>query len=698
MKLYKSLLAVMTATAAMTAMTGCDNDFDYPYVEVPHATIEANTTIAQVKETYWSDDRNYATEIGTDANGEHIIIAGRVINNCASGNIYKSLIIQDKTAAMAISLNESSMSTYYKVGQEVVIDLTSMYIGKYNGLQQLGKPEVYQDGYEVTFMELEDFQAHAQVNGLPDKADLDTLTVTMDEINALTTPAEISSMQSRLVRFNNVHFQGGGSLKFCDPSASTNRTLIDETGNRMTVRMSNYATFSQNTLPADNGDLVCILSYYGTGWQLLIRDLSDCIGFTMNENEGGDTPAVPEANTTVDQIVAKYWKDDLNYATQIGKNDKGEDEIITVRVISSDQTGQNYMQLFAQDATGALMFAISQKNMYQAYPMGQAINVNLTGLYIGRRQGLLQVGVEGSYNGIPQPDRMDEAIWATHATVTGSPATGDIKVYDATIDDIAANPAKWSDQIVKLTGVHFANGGKQTFVVGGENTNQELIDASGKKIIVRTSAYANFKDETLPSGTGNVTALVTYYNSTPQLVLNFSTDCTGFDGTNPGTTPGGDNPPVPTGTASFKKVTSITSGKSYVFVHNGQVGTAIKETYSFGRLALANPASVNGDILTTDAVNAITISAVEGGYTLVDAYGRYLGMDNDATHTSNFQLYSAFQEGCTWTATPENGRFKFISTLRPELVIGQTGTFTNIAPAPLTSEDLNYPELYEKVD
>ena len=108
-------------------------------------------------------------------------MAGRVTNNCASGNVYKSLIIQDETAALAISLNESDMSQYYKVGQEVVIDLTGMSIGKYNGLQQIGEPEVYQDGYEVTFLDSDKFKEHAQVNGLPDMSLVDTLTTTMDD-------------------------------------------------------------------------------------------------------------------------------------------------------------------------------------------------------------------------------------------------------------------------------------------------------------------------------------------------------------------------------------------------------------------------------------------------------------------------------------------------------------------------------------
>lgn len=688
-------MAVLATAVAATVFTGCDDDFDCPPVVVPVATMEANTTIAEVKAAYWSDDRNYADTILAKDNGEHIIVAGRVTNNCASGNIYKSLIIQDETAALAISLNEADIATYYKVGQEVVIDLTDLQIGKYNGLQQLGKAQVYQSGYEVTFMDYDLFTQHAQVNGLPEMEKLDTATVTMDEVMALSTPEELQKWQSRLVRFDNVEFQGGGSLTFSDASGSTNRTLIDANGNRMTVRNSNYATFAGNMLPKGKGSVVCILSYYGTGWQLLLRSLSDCIGFEDAGTGSEPTPPAAEANTTLEALISKYWQDDLNYATEIGKNDKGEDEIVTVRVTSSDKTGNIYKQLFVQDETAAIMFAVNDSKLYQSYPYGQTINVNMTGMYIGRRQGLLQVGVLGNYNGTPQPDRMEPGEFALHARTTGSATPEQVSVAAASID-MLGDARKWSDKIVRLSGVHFKNGGTGKFIEGGQNTSQDIVDAQGRTIILRTNSYATFKDQTLPKGVGDVVAIVTYYNSTPQLVISDVTDCQGFDGSD---TPGGDTPTpdVPTGTATFKKVSSITSGNTYVFVINGQLGTAINATYGYGRLALAN-VNISGDQLTTDAVNGIVITAVDGGYTLVDAYGRFLGLDSDPTHTSNFQLYTAMQDGCTWTGTPEGQTVKFVNVLRPELVIAQQGTYTNIAPAPLTGEGLSFPDIYEKVD
>ena len=51
------------------------------------------------------------------------------------------------------------------------------------------------------------------------------------------------------------------------------------------------------------------------------------------------------------------------------------------------------------------------------------------------------------------------------------------------------------------------------------NVNRTLIDRSGKTIIVRTSSYAKFAGRSLPQGSGDFVGIVTYFNTTPQLLL-----------------------------------------------------------------------------------------------------------------------------------------------------------------------------------
>lgn len=297
MNLYKMFLGGILAAAAACGFTACDGDPELPPVFAPEATIEANTTILEMKTQYWSSDRNYADTVGLTPDGKHVIVSGRVISCDSTGNIYKSLIIQDKTAAMAISIDTTKLYMNYPVGEEVLIDLTGCYVGKYNGLFQMGKPNPYNGTYEISFMKYSAFAAVSQRNGLPNVNDIDTLTTTIEQINNWTSEADIIKNQSRLIRLDSVSFVGGGTLTWADNGNNVNRSLRDKNGQTLTVRNSGYASFGRDVMPAGTGSVVCILSYYGTGWQLLFRTALDCFGFDgvpTGDTPGTVTPDLPD--------------------------------------------------------------------------------------------------------------------------------------------------------------------------------------------------------------------------------------------------------------------------------------------------------------------------------------------------------------------------------------------------------------------
>lgn len=294
MRQFKSYLLMLVAAFVMV---GCADEFDRPPIHEPIAANadKVNTTIYDLKYTYWDDARNYIDTIGQTADGEDIIIKGRVISSDETGNIYKSLVIQDETAALALSINQNSLYTTYRLGQEIVINATGMYIGKYNGLQQLGYPEWYAQGnaWEATFMAPEFFAEHAEINGFPRVAEIDTMVVSLGSLPS--DPSGLCTWQSQLVRLDDVMFtEADGKATFANDDASTNRTLQDMNGNTIIVRNSNYADFRSQKLPVGTGTVVGILSYYGTAWQLLLRSADDCIGFSKDGKGTAVNPYVME--------------------------------------------------------------------------------------------------------------------------------------------------------------------------------------------------------------------------------------------------------------------------------------------------------------------------------------------------------------------------------------------------------------------
>ncbi|MCM1532799.1 MAG: DUF6359 domain-containing protein [Ruminococcus flavefaciens] len=281
MKRIQSYIVGLAAIGAL-AFTGCETDFDPVPVEIPVADLTPNTTLLELKTEFWDDATNYIMDIPEKEDGSHYIIHGHVVSSDDAGNIFKSLVIQDETCALAFSINTYDLYVNYRVGQEIVVDATGMQIGKYNGLQQMGEAEWYENGnaWEASFMPLEVFRSHVQLNGLPDVAKVDTI-----QINAFSElpsdPDGLRRFQSQLVRFNNVKFQEGGKELFSEyQSSGVNRLIEDSEGATLNVRTSGYSDFWNNVLPEGNGDLVCILGYYGTtGWQLNLIDYAGCINF-----------------------------------------------------------------------------------------------------------------------------------------------------------------------------------------------------------------------------------------------------------------------------------------------------------------------------------------------------------------------------------------------------------------------------------
>lgn len=283
MKLSRLYLLPALALAAV-GVVGCSDKFDTPPMVVPHTDIEANITIFDLKKQYWNDDRNYIDTIGLSANGDSLYIKGRIVSSDESGNIYKALYIQDETGALCMSIDRNNLYNEWRVGQEVIMSVSGMYIGKYNGLQQFGQPEHTEKfGWEAAFMNYEFFKSHARPNGLPDVSKIDTVDIDLGSLPA--SGDELIRLQGQLVRLRNVHFpEADGMTTFSDAEESTNRTVEDADGNTIIMRNSSYADFQPDLLPMGNGDIIGILGFYGEDWQLLLRSTDDLIGFTTDTN------------------------------------------------------------------------------------------------------------------------------------------------------------------------------------------------------------------------------------------------------------------------------------------------------------------------------------------------------------------------------------------------------------------------------
>ena len=292
---YLSLMLLLVFTAA------CSDEFDQPPMVIPTAEHTPNMTIAEFKAKHWQDDRNYIDTIKDDE-----VIHGWITSSDEEGNIYKQLYISDGTAGLTVSIDQSSIYTKYRIGQEVVIPMKGYFIGKFNGLLCLGVPYWYaaQGVWESNRMPMEMWDAMAEINGLPDVSKVDTTVIELNEIKG-SDKATLLKYMSRLVRINGVTFTDGGK-PFSAAENSTDREIKDEAGNTIVVSNSNYASFRANLLPESTVDIVGQLSYTASkGFFLLLRDENDVI---LNTSPGmsGNPYTVAEA-IAAQNSGAKGW-------------------------------------------------------------------------------------------------------------------------------------------------------------------------------------------------------------------------------------------------------------------------------------------------------------------------------------------------------------------------------------------------------
>lgn len=309
----------MALVAATVGFSSCQDHFDEPNPnDAPTATLTANTSIAEVKAMFWDDNNNYCQQVGTKDNGDHIIVSGHVVSSDFAGNCFKYIVLQDETGALNFSINSYNLYLNYRRGQEMVIDLTGLYVGKYRGLFQVGFPSFNSsiNGDETSFMAPEFFRRNAELNGWPNLATVDTVTVnSFSELG--TTPAELQKWQSQLVRFNNVEFVPNTETSTLSTyhSSGVTQQIKDAAGNTLDIRTSGYANFWNNTLPEGRGDVVALLGYYinlanSGGWQLTLLDAASLMNF--------GNPTVPEGSKEKPYSVQKAIALQVNAQNQSG--------------------------------------------------------------------------------------------------------------------------------------------------------------------------------------------------------------------------------------------------------------------------------------------------------------------------------------------------------------------------------------------
>ncbi len=492
-KLTRKLLLLF----AFVTLFSCVEDSDYGIPDQATACVETsltvNATIAEVKALY----KGSIVQIEDD-----MVIEGYVVSNDQSGNFFKTLQFQDAienpTEGFQIDLDVSDLYLLYPVGSRVLISVKDLYLDNYNGVLKLGG--IYeQSSGSIAVGRLDAARWKNHVSGTCDE--IKTITPTSTSVADIT-----DAMINTLITVQNTQVDVANLCQtYAVEGVNTNINLIDCDENELLLRNSGYADFYNQLLPSGSGTITGVLGKFGSDYQLYIRDTDDV---SMNDArcDGVDfTCSAPEANATI-QDIKDLYVDDL---VQISEN-----LIFDATITANDSSGNLYKLIYIQDETGGIRLRINQTQLYlRNYKVGQKITVAAKDLYIDNSNGELHLG--GLYNG--NVGNIEASDVYKHVFL------GDTNEAIAPSEiDLSALSDDHLGMLVKVNDVQFIDSGN--FVEGNFSTNRSLSDCDANKIIVRTSNYATFAEQALPSGNGPIVGILSKYNSDYQLLIRTETD------------------------------------------------------------------------------------------------------------------------------------------------------------------------------
>ena len=244
------------------------------------------------------------------------------------------------------------------------------------------------------------------------------------------------------------------------------------------------------------------------------------------------TPKVP--NKTISQLKNMYTNGAYTITDSI---------VIAGRVISSDQEGNFYRSFYIQDASGAMEIKIGTTGLYNFYPVGSWVSIDVKGMTLGNypkgstNKNTVALGAADP-TGEYENSYIDVKSWIKKTFICG--AANRLLIDTLSIgSNVIENDAKIGNLIrlnATLGAPNFPTWARYPlptgYVAGASDYGQQSVTPigftlpSGTTMIIRTSPYAKFaKDSAYVAGkTVRITGILTKFNSTYQIVLNTNKD------------------------------------------------------------------------------------------------------------------------------------------------------------------------------
>ncbi|MFT4203934.1 MAG: DUF5689 domain-containing protein [Chitinophagaceae bacterium] len=538
-------LSAILVAALLLFVAGCRKHFDQPPYDNGDPDLEVNATIADIKALY--DDAGGAVS----SVSEDLIFSAIVVSNDSSGNIYKTLYIEDTTGAINIQIDGSSLYATYPEGMRVFVKMSGLSVGKYNGSYQIGLG-VSSTGSVVRIASalMTDYVVPGSTGHVVTPVEFDNFTDITD------------AFQSMLIKVNSVQFSDTTAYYADSTSQSTSvsTTLVSCAGDSAVLYTSGYASFAGTKVASGSGSITGIYIPYvsssgTTTKELKINDLDDVASMT-----GSRCGTSSVTVSTIEELRNVYSSSDVSFTSGT----------VTGVVISNstNESSGNVRVVQEDNAAGILLYVPSSTTTYS---VGDKVSISLSGSTLTTYNGELEL---------------------KNPTITVSSTGTSVTPLTTTIADILSAGAAWSTRLVKISDVTVA-----TSSSGSSYTYYSFSDGSNSLV----SYVRSTSGITLSAGTATVTGYVSVYKSssatdtTFQLTIRTEDDVTYGSSTSTDAVTLSSSPleydlddvadGLPTGFYVYSDMSSTSAGTEATFTSTATVWT--KTTYGFYNMASA---------------------------------------------------------------------------------------------------------------
>ena len=239
--------------------------------------------------------------------------------------------------------------------------------------------------------------------------------------------------------------------------------------------------------------------------------LNSCVKDSNFDDPGDSCSESPATTISFQELKSLY----LGETVQIV-----EDLTLEAYVSSSDKAGNFFGTLYLQNTpelpTQGLQLEIDLRESHHFYPIGTKVQIQLKGLYLGKRNAVYRLGGAFLAFGNVSVGRLPANTVSKHIRVVCGPL--------ATLQPIKLNIENITDAylgiLITLDAVEIAlEDLGDSFAIPKTETFRTLVDCSGNKIGLLNSGFSEFHSEILPKGNGSISGVLEKDKINYQLII-----------------------------------------------------------------------------------------------------------------------------------------------------------------------------------